>query len=158
MVVVCETLINNNKNVAHGTLINNNQPLGKNSIKNIRFCAVANCSSAYWSCALAGSDRSVRPRINKNTQKGVFVYSGWSARIGSVGCADTAPHSLALKLREACFRLLIVEPVTPKADDVSNQTGDPKAKIKPAKCRLNFWLERTDSNHDKENQNLLSYH
>ncbi len=63
------------------SLINNNQPLGKNSIKNIRFCAVANCSSAYWSCALAGSDRSVRPGINKNTQKGVFVYSGWSARI-----------------------------------------------------------------------------
>ena len=66
---------------SHETLINNNQPLGKNSIKNIRFCAVVNCSSAYWSCALTGSDRSVRPGINKNTQKGVFVYSGWSARI-----------------------------------------------------------------------------
>lgn len=36
------------------------------------------------------------------------------ARIGSVGSADTAPHSLALKLRKACFRLLIVEPVTPR--------------------------------------------
>ena len=35
---------------AHETLINNNQPQGKNSIKNIRFCAVANCSSAYSPC------------------------------------------------------------------------------------------------------------
>lgn len=30
---------------------------------------------------MQGSDRSVRPGINKNTQTGVFVYSGWGARI-----------------------------------------------------------------------------
>ena len=66
---------------AHAALINNNQPHGKNSIKNIRFYTVVNCSSAYWSCALTGSDRSVRPGINKNTPVGAFVYSGWGARI-----------------------------------------------------------------------------
>ena len=69
---------------------------------------------------------------------------GWSARIGSVGCADTAPHSLALKLRKACFRLLIVEPVTPKADDVSNQTGATKPILKrTTRVRLNIgWSAR----------------
>ena len=67
-----------------------------------------------------------------------------SARIGSVGCADTAPHSLALKLRKACFRLLIVEPVTPKADDVSNQTGATKPILKrTTRVRLNIgWSAR----------------
>ena len=61
------------------------------------------------------------------------------ARIGSVGCADTASHSLALKLRKACFRLLIVEPVTPKADDVSNQTCATKLILKrTTRVRLNI--------------------
>lgn len=39
---------------------------------------------------------------------------------------------------------------------VSSRGHEPK--IKPAQGRFDFWLGRTDSNHDKENQNLLSYH
>ena len=35
---------------------------------------------------------------------------------------------------------------------------NPRPKIKSSQGRFNFWLGRTDSNHDKENQNLLSYH
>ena len=35
---------------------------------------------------------------------------------------------------------------------------DREPKIKTPHGRFNFWLGRTDSNHDKENQNLLSYH
>lgn len=51
--------------------------------------------------------------------------------------------------------LLIVEPATDVAD---YEPWPQNTKIKPAQCRLNSWLGRTDSNHDKENQNLLSYH
>ena len=88
-----------------------------------------------------------------------FVNFGWGARIGSVGYADTVPHSLALKLRKACFRLLIVEPVTPKADDDFKSNGRDEPNIKTHhKGAFEYWLGRTDSNHDKENQNLLSYH
>ena len=47
---------------SHETLINNNQPQGKKSIKNIRFCAVANCSSAYSPCA---SLWRIRAPLNK---------------------------------------------------------------------------------------------
>lgn len=50
--------------------------------------------------------------------------------------------------------LLVVEPAT--ALRVSSRGHEPK--IKPAQGRFDFWLGRTDSNHDKENQNLLSYH
>jgi len=43
-------------------LINNNQPQGKNSIKNIRFCSVANCSSSYSPCTSLWRIRA-RPKI-----------------------------------------------------------------------------------------------
>ena len=37
--------------------------------------------------------------------------------------------------------------------------GRDKPNIKTHhKGAFEYWLERTDSNHDKENQNLLSYH
>ena len=39
---------------------------------------------------------------------------------------------------------------------VANRGHEPKTKTPQG--RFNFWLGRTDSNHDKENQNLLSYH
>ena len=72
------------------------------------------------------------------------------------------PRAFALRgnrndLRAHCFaNLLVFEPG--KLRLPWYRPGATEPKIKPAKCRLNFWLERTDSNHDKENQNLLSYH
>ena len=39
---------------------------------------------------------------------------------------------------------------------IANRGHEPKTKTPQG--RFNFWLGRTDSNHDKENQNLLSYH
>ena len=38
----------------------------------------------------------------------------------------------------------------------ANRGHEPKTKTPQG--RVNFWLGRTASNHDKENQNLLSYH
>jgi len=74
-------------NIRTGSLIRNNQPQGKNSIKNIRFCAVVNCSSAYWPCALTGSDRSVRNQ-KLNRQKPVEFL------VGAHGLARSAVPTL----------------------------------------------------------------
>ena len=51
-----------------------------------------------------------------------FGICGRSERIGSRGTlyVPDAPHSLALKLRKACFRLLIVEPDIVSQCDVLN--------------------------------------
>ena len=93
---------------------------------------------------------------SKTAPMGGFVYSGWGARIPSVSRInarrlrgnrnDLIAHGLS--------NLLVVEPAT--ALLVSSRGHEPK--IKPAQGRFDFWLGRTDSNHDKENQNLLSYH
>ncbi len=76
--------------------------------------------------------------ITQSTQKQTPQVGGGVAHsIPSVN--RPAGHSLALKLRKACFRLLIVEPVTPKADDVSNQMGATKPILKrTTRVRLNI--------------------
>ena len=57
---------------------------------------------------------SVRPEINKNTQKGVFVYFGWGA-LNSLGikCLRGIPDDL---IALCLSNLLIVEPATVVAD------------------------------------------
>ena len=98
----------------YGPLINNNQPQGKNSIKNIM-----------------GRTQLAR-----------------SARCA--GCAQ--PVTILVRIRFQ--NLLGFEPAT-KLRMVSVA---PKPILKRPRWAFEYWLGRTDSNHDKENQNLLSYH
>lgn len=96
----------------------------------------------------------------------IYFFALWNAHETLINNnknrAHGFPRAFALRgnrneLRARCFaNLLVFEPG--KLRLPWPRTDGSQPKIKPAKCRLNFWLGRTDSNHDKENQNLLSYH
>jgi hypothetical protein len=60
-------------------LINNNQPYAKTLLKISVFARLLIVHLRIGHALRSG--RSVRSEINKNTQTGVFVYFGWSARI-----------------------------------------------------------------------------
>ena len=64
---------------AHETLMNNNQPHAKTLLKISVFARLLIVHLRIRHALRSGV--SVRHGINKNTQMGVFVYSGWGARI-----------------------------------------------------------------------------
>ena len=69
------------------------------------------------------------------------IWGGW------IGSAMPAPHSLALKLRAACFRLLIVEPDQLCWYDIKPKTHDRQNKKRTRTVHFLFWWEWVDSNH-----------
>jgi len=94
----------------------------------------------------------VRPGINKNTQKGVFVYSGWGAlnslaRHSGAGCAQ--PVTILVRVRFQ--NLLGFEPAT-KLRMVSVAATN----IKTPKRAFEYWLGRTGASiHNNKNQKNL---
>ncbi len=87
----------------------------------------------------------------KKRHSGGFIFGG---NTGTPSALRACGAFVWRSLYFVCKRQLIVEPATFIA--IANRGSEPI--IKPAQGRLNYWLGRTDSNHDKENQNLLSYH
>ena len=104
---------------------------------------------------LQAANRGHEPKI-KTPQGQILRLLMWGApdslaRRYHAGCGETVAMSLRRWLvTSTCFR------TGNRWLQAANRGHEPK--IKTPQGRFNFWLGRTDSNHDKENQNLLSYH
>ena len=105
--------------------------------------------------SLQVSHRGHEPKINP--AQGIANLYNPCCVWGSLGCGTDAPRLRGNRddlIAHGLSNLLVVEPATVLRVSIRGR----QPKIKPAQGRFDFWLGRTDSNHDKENQNLLSYH